>query len=675
MTFLRRSTHGLPRAIPLALAAAFVLVALLTTGNPDATASPGLRLERCDADRDSGTSHTRGGAFMLGNTLDNLTDRSDIVFVGRAIELQGCRSTAPVSLITKVTFSVDEVLKGSFPSDGTITLNVHGGDYGELRLLAGTSPEFTIGERTVVFAREDEREGLVPAEGFQSKLRLSSKGIIFPTGYDLSQLRTDVSIAEAGRLSASSDPIVAAGDDAWAQPQFATLGREFPDSAIPVPVFMNAIDSRPGHITLEESRNAMVTAYWGWQDISASYIAFYIDNTTRTSAQGDCSGQHDTTWGISGAHGSSTLAVAYTCYSGSTILDADVEIDTDHYGANWRVDGTGACGSGLIDLQTVLVHEDGHVQGIGHPSGNSCASGSCPVMDASYGGVQRTPCTDDADGSISLYPVGAGSPPAAPAGLTADRTASVQLNWNNVASEMGFEIWRAPKTCGTAVDGDFSLINSTDNDVLSHIDDNYDTGLDGGTTYCYKVRAFNTDGESPFSATAEAASGGTPTPSPTPSPTPTPGPTGTATPTPSPTGTPTPTPTPSPTPGPSDTPPPSSSGTPSPTPTNTPTPTPDPEASPTPTATPTPEPTPSPTPEPQATVGDVDCNEIVQATDALHILRFVGAIPPAATCISQGDTDCDADIDAVDGLGVLRFVAGLPLTPTGAGCPPVGSPA
>ena len=72
-------------------------------------------------------------------------------------------------------------------------------------------------------------------------------------------------------------------------------------------------------------------------------------------------------------------------------------------------------------------------------------------------------------------------------------------------------------------------------------------------------------------------------------------------------------------------------------------------------------------------IGDVDCNGIVQSTDALGILRHVADLSPDLPCMNVADTDCDGDIDAVDGLNVLRYIAGMAVT-SPAGCPPVGTP-
>ena len=77
--------------------------------------------------------------------------------------------------------------------------------------------------------------------------------------------------------------------------------------------------------------------------------------------------------------------------------------------------------------------------------------------------------------------------------------------------------------------------------------------------------------------------------------------------------------------------------------------------------------------------GNVDCNQAVNAVDALKILRYVAGLSVAQSepCkdvgqvigsgFMQGDADCNGTITAVDALKVLRAVAGLPVTTDCAG--------
>ena len=117
---------------------------------------------------------------------------------------------------------------------------------------------------------------------------------------------------------------------------------------------------------------------------------------------------------------------------------------------------------------------------------------------------------------------------------------------------------------------------------------------------------------------------------------------------------------------------------PTPTPTSSPTPTP------THTPTPTPVPTPTHSPTPTATAtgsplgliqGDVDCNHVVNAVDALKQLRHVASLSVSQTqpCTAIGDdagghpfgdVDCDGNVSAVDALKDLRSIAGLPVAQT-----------
>lgn len=85
-----------------------------------------------------------------------------------------------------------------------------------------------------------------------------------------------------------------------------------------------------------------------------------------------------------------------------------------------------------------------------------------------------------------------------------------------------------------------------------------------------------------------------------------------------------------------------------------------------------PMPEPTPTPEPAGLAGDADCDEDVDAVDALQDLRFVAGFQPFADCIEDGNVKCDDPIDAIDALFILRKTAGLPVN-LPQGCPEIGT--
>jgi Cysteine-rich secretory protein family len=112
-----------------------------------------------------------------------------------------------------------------------------------------------------------------------------------------------------------------------------------------------------------------------------------------------------------------------------------------------------------------------------------------------------------------------------------------------------------------------------------------------------------------------------------------------------------------------------------------PSPPPTPTDTPTPTATPTPVPaSPTSSPTPFSIVADVNCDSHVTGADSVRILQFVAqvtestpACPPVGSAEQQtvssgarylGDVDCNGVVDARDALAILSYLASDPAAST-----------
>lgn len=94
--------------------------------------------------------------------------------------------------------------------------------------------------------------------------------------------------------------------------------------------------------------------------------------------------------------------------------------------------------------------------------------------------------------------------PVAPAGLTASAASPTQINlsWSDVTGESGYKLERS--TNGAT----WTQVATTAAGVTSY----QDVGLSGGSTYYYRVRAWNSAGNSGYSSQASAATPAAPTP-------------------------------------------------------------------------------------------------------------------------------------------------------------------
>jgi len=189
------------------------------------------------------------------------------------------------------------------------------------------------------------------------------------------------------------------------------------------------------------------------------------------------------------------IAETYWWYDGTGhLVDADIVFheNSRFYSANIGCNGDG------FYIENTGAHEFGHALGLAHSSVETASmwpnSGTCET-------IRETPDPDDVSGLGELYP-GASSPtPAAPSAPTqlaaavsaSSPTSSLVLGWlDNATNETGYRVDRSPN--GSS----FSQIAQLGPGATSYVD----SGLTSGTTFYYRVYAYNDGGASGYSNTA-----------------------------------------------------------------------------------------------------------------------------------------------------------------------------
>jgi hypothetical protein len=175
--------------------------------------------------------------------------------------------------------------------------------------------------------------------------------------------------------------------------------------------------------------DALLNAEATWSAVSTSTFRYDAAGTT-TSSGSAYDGQNVVSWLNEWPFDPMALAITITFFETATgfIVDSDVMINANE---PWSADGSpspeptecpsappppsgspppppppGApnpvledCAPSVFDLESVLLHEDGHVAGLDHSADPSA------VMYALYGGIRRALAQDDIDAISTLYPL------------------------------------------------------------------------------------------------------------------------------------------------------------------------------------------------------------------------------------------------------------------------------
>src|SRR5688572_16038875 len=184
-------------------------------------------------------------------------------------------------------------------------------------------------------------------------------------------------------------------------------------------------------------------------------------------------------------------AQSFWWYSGGHLVDGDIII---YEAGRPLFTGSEGCGGGVY-VEDLATHEFGHVLGLKHSS--DLAATMYPTTTYCSQNF-RSLDADDIAGIEALYPPTSAVPPASPSQLavtvnSASPTSSLSMTWNdNASNESGYRVERSLDGSSFAQVGQVGANGRTFTN----------SGLAPGTTYYYRVAAFNASGTSGYTGVA-----------------------------------------------------------------------------------------------------------------------------------------------------------------------------
>jgi len=250
------------------------------------------------------------------------------------------------------------------------------------------------------------------------------------------------------------------------------------------------INPQNADVSASAAEAAVVSAMNAWSTAGSAFHFLYVGRSNDTTV-----GYDNKNVIIFRPDGDgSAIARTYSWSSGSSIVDADVIFYDGPFTYFTGTSGCGSSGYGVY-VEDVAAHELGHALGLLH---TDVADATMVSGYAACSMDKRSLASDDVAGLQALYSAVSVQPPAAPSGLgvaasATNPTSSLIINWaDNANNEDGYRIERS--TDG-ATFGQVAQLGANSRSYTN-------SGLLAGSTYFYRVSAYNAAGASGFSNVA-----------------------------------------------------------------------------------------------------------------------------------------------------------------------------
>jgi hypothetical protein len=389
----------------------------------------------------------------------DLAKQATAIVIGKVARLQSTWDLRGHKIVTYITLTVEEVLKGIVP-DSTLTIKELGGTLGDLQLWIDGNPEFTRGEKVLVFLAQNSDGSARILHFYQGKFSIftdKDTGVEMayrnspPTGvheidgahlrsgdsralserapltnggfYNLETLKQQIHgiVAELRQTRGiSTAPLLpvapVTGEVVQETRSFTYLSstapaRWFqPDSGLPVSIKINSANSPAG------GSDAVRAAFQAWSNVTGSTFK-YQDGGSTSSGGFNGDGINAASFGdpkneISDpVNCSGVLAIGGYWRNGTTKVVGGKTyyqiVEGDLVFANgWE--GCGFFFEKPLNMAEVATHELGHVLGLGHssesPTATTTLKDATMYYMAHFDGRGASLRTDDINGLATIYP-------------------------------------------------------------------------------------------------------------------------------------------------------------------------------------------------------------------------------------------------------------------------------